>query len=82
MQTKLTIESWYFDGTQLKCPLLFVKVKQQLKQLQPKQQLKVGLTDKIGLKDIKRYLQKNKFEFSISAIDERPIMVTIIGKDS
>ena len=82
MPFKTTTESLYFDATQLKCPLLFVKVKQQLKALLPGQQLKVCLTDKVGLVDIERYLHKHHFEFSSCAIDQWQSTITIIGKDS
>ena len=57
-----------FDARGLKCPLLFVKTKQRLKRLLPHQQLVVLVDDYVGSEDIRRYLQKQAFEFTITMI--------------
>ncbi|MFT4925309.1 MAG: TusA-related sulfurtransferase [Phenylobacterium sp.] len=54
-----------FDARSLKCPLLFVKTKQMLKQIKPGQQLRVMLNDAIGINDIKRYLDKQNFRYTL-----------------
>lgn len=54
------------DVTDLKCPLLFVKVKQFLKKLKPNQQLKVLVCDRSGINDIKRYLDKQHYQYTLS----------------
>ena len=58
-----------FDARALKCPLLFVKTKQMLKQITPGQQLRVMLNDVTGIKDIKRYLDKQNFRYTLTELD-------------
>jgi TusA-related sulfurtransferase len=57
----MTIE---FDARALKCPLLFVKTRQMLKHLLPGQQLMILVNDKVGIRDIKRYLDKQNFRYT------------------
>ena len=58
-----------FDARALKCPLLFVKTKQMLKQIKPGQQLRVMLNDATGINDIKRYLDKQNFRYTLVELD-------------
>lgn len=76
-----------FDARALKCPLLFVKTRQMLKQLLPGQQLYVVLNDQTGMNDIKRYLDKQKFRYTVKPLEKTSlntpdIQLCIQGKEN
>ena len=72
----------FFDGTALKCPLLFVTAKLWLKKLKPQQTLRIVLLEQTAINDIRRYLQKQEFEFTLTTDEDKPVEFTIIGKDN
>jgi TusA-related sulfurtransferase len=79
MTTKLN--DLYFDATGLKCPLLFVKTKQQLKQLTPHQCLYVKVDDQVGCGDIKKYLDKHDYQYTMNRSNAPVIEFSICSKE-
>lgn len=62
----LQARALHLDATGLKCPILFVTVKQYLKKLSQNQMLTVVANDSSGIKDIKRYLDKYSCQYTLS----------------
>ncbi len=77
-----------FDARALKCPWLFVKTKQLLKQLEAGQQLCLLVDDPVGMNDIKRYLDKQSFRYTVNpmtsttALNPPDVQFCIQGKDN
>ncbi len=69
------------DTTGLKCPLLFVRVKQQLKQLNANQTLKVLVCDSVALADIKRYLNNHAYRYTLLQKEGNTVEINI-SKDA
>lgn len=74
------LDTLTLDATELKCPLLFVTAKLWLKKLSSNQTLRILLYEQTGARDIERYLQKQGFEFTLTAVEGSPIEFNIIGK--
>lgn len=70
------------DVCGLKCPLLFVTVKMQLKKLRKGQILKVSIDDEVGQQDVVSYLQKHQFKFSLTPLEGTPVTLSIYAKDN
>lgn len=67
------------DTTGLKCPLLFVKTKQSLKRLLPNQQLEVLVADQSGVRDIRKYLDKNSYRYTMTSAKVETVKFCIWG---
>ncbi|MCJ8272510.1 MAG: sulfurtransferase TusA family protein [Psychrosphaera sp.] len=56
----------YFDATDLKCPLLFVKTKQWINRLEPNGRLQLKVNNRDGSENIKMYLDKLGLAYTVS----------------
>jgi TusA-related sulfurtransferase len=72
-----------FDARTLKCPLLFVKSKQLWRQLKAGETLLLQVSDRVGINDIQRYLDKHNFSYTVSpAANPANRLAGTLGDDS